>query len=703
MIFVNLQLNMDYVRKITLLILIIVLTTPYLARLSAQTEVDDTYADSLCTVLKQTESTSDKIVILKELANIYWQQPEEVTYIKELIKLSENTDSIQYVYLGLNILCRYYYNESKEDSLLYWKNQVDSLARERSERPEAFYSVGNLLCKYYLGTQNYELAINEAISLINEAHIQQQDNGLMKANQSLGYVYQIIGRDSDAVEAYKEGYAYLQKINATANTEMQYISEMLISYLHENLLDESEQLVKRYHSLYNSEEEKYKARGMDFPVPWHHWLIYSYYAELYIKRGNYPKAAAYLDKARISAEKSSDEVMKCEYFRVSALYYYTVHNYKAALNAINRVLDVEILPNILKLKINILRADGQKKKAIELFDQLFILNSKISDDAFERQIQQLRSLNDLNDQEKIAYELEHQSQQLSMRQHLLVMAMVVSLILIVLLSVVFRYYIHTRKLKNALLTEKNSLVESEKQLRIAKDKAEEANQLKTAFISNISHEVRTPLNAIVGFSQLLADNSFQEAEKRAFSGTIQKNSELLMNLVNDVLDLSRLESGKILLNRKACDIVKCCQEILDSISHNIAPGVKATVTSPVEQYILNTDDYRIKQLLGGLLRNAAKFTSQGEINLAIEIEDAKHQVRFIVTDTGCGIPAEMQYKIFDSFEKLDEFAQGTGLGLPICKKVAELLDGNLFLDSSYTFGAKFVFIHPISFSNTKSI
>lgn len=692
---------MNFVRKITLLTLTAVLITLYSTCLNAQAKVDNTYADSLRAVLKQAKAPSDKISVLKELANIYWQQPEEVIYIKQLIKSSEEMDSIQYVYSGLATLCRYYYNESKEDSLLYWKKQIDSLCHKRSERPEAFYSAGNLLSKYYLGTQNYELAISEAIRLINEARTQQQDNSLMKANQSLGYVYQIIGRDSDAVEIYKEGYAYLQKANVNPNMELQYLSEMLVSYLHLNLLDESEQLLKRYHSLYNSEEKKFKTRGMAFPVPWHPWLIHTYYAELSIKRGDYSKAAIYLDKVRNSVENSSDEVMKREYYRVSALYYYTTHKYQAALNAINRVLDVEVLPNILKLKIDILRADGQKKKAIELFDELFALNSKISNDAFERQIRQLRSLNDLSDQQRIADELKYQNEQLTKRQQLLVMAMFVSLILIVLLSIVCRYYIRTRRLKNALLKEKDSLVESEKRLRLAKDKAEEANLLKTAFISNISHEVRTPLNAIVGFSQLLADNSFHEDEKRTFTEMIQKNSELLMNLVNDVLDLSRLESGKIQLNKKSYDVIRSCQEALDEISHNVAQDVKVTFTSPVQQYLLNTDDYRIKQLLGGLLRNAVKFTKQGEINLSIEIEEDKHQIRIMVTDTGCGIPAEMQFKIFDSFEKLDEFVQGTGLGLPICKKVAELLEGNLFLDSGYRGGARFVFVHPTNLSNTK--
>lgn len=690
---------MSFVYKIALFILMLIVQAFCPVRLNAQVEVDQNYGDSLQLALDETEIPADRIVFLKKLAAVYWQQPEEATCLKQLVDLSMEMDSFDLVYAGMTSLCRYYYNESREDSLLYWKNQIDSLARVRSESPTAFYSAGNLLCRYYLGAQNYELAINEAINLINEAHAWKQNDGMIRANQSLGYVYHIIGRYEDAARAYGEGYSFLKKFKASTDSELQYLSEMILPYLHHGLLNDADTLLARYHELVHEKEKEYKVQGLQYPVVWHHWLVYSYYTELALKRGEMSKAGHYLSKARRYADESTDEVMKYEYYRVSALYYYKSKKYEQALLAIDNALAVEVQSEILKIKIDILRAAGRINEAMVLYEDLFALNAKINDDAFERQIRQLRSLNDLSDREKQMYELKHQSEQLAMRQQLLIVAMLVSLVLIVLLSIVVRYYIRARKLKNALLKEKDSLVESEQLLRIAKDKAEEANLLKTAFISNISHEVRTPLNAIVGFSQLLADNSYQEDEKRAFTETIQMNSELLMNLVNDVLDLSRLESGKIQLNVKPYDLVKCCREVLSSIDHYVVPGVKVTLTaSPVEGYHLNTDDYRIKQLLGGLLRNAAKFTKQGEINLAFRVEEEMHQVRFMVTDTGCGIPIEMQYKIFDSFEKLDEFVQGTGLGLPICQKVAELLEGNLYLDSDYTGGARFVFIHPTNLS-----
>ena len=230
--------------------------------------------------------------------------------------------------------------------------------------------------------------------------------------------------------------------------------------------------------------------------------------------------------------------------------------------------------------------------------------------------------------------------------------------------------------------------------------AEAANKKKSAFIANISHEVRTPLNAIVGFSELLASSEYSEVEKIRFAGEVNHSSELLLNLVNDVLDLSRLESGKIKFSVKPNDLVACCQRALDSIRHRVKPGVRLTFTPSIESYTLNTDALRLQQLLTNLLSNAAKFTSEGEINLSFTVDEGKEEVRFSVTDTGCGIPEDKCEKIFERFEKLDDFIQGTGLGLSVCQIISEQLNGSLSVDISYKDGARFVFIHPTNLIET---
>ena len=664
-------------------------------------EIDRALTDSLCNVLKNTKDPARKLLLLSHLARLYWQQPEEVSFLKEQIDLSTKLDSMQYVYDGYSRLCRYYFNNSQLDSLIFMKNLLDSICQQHEATPPEYFQVRIILCKYYQGILNYELAISEAFKLLNDARKAQNDYGLMMGYQSIGFDYQAMDRNKDAVIAYRKGLDYLHKLEDNPVYEIQYISEMLPSFLEENLLAESRQILDRYNELYQIASKYYKTRGIPYRSVWHRWLVNSYYAELYMKMGQLDKAGKYIKEADKYAINSTEENMKYPYYRIKALYHLKTKDYQKALEEIDKGLDVEVQPNYLKLKIEILLADGQKANAIATYEDLFTLDAQIKTEAFDRQISQLRLLNDLNDQEQQTFELQRQNDELVIQRQLVKMGMWISLLLLVLLSLLVCYFLHSNKLKNALQKEKDSLVELEKQLQIAKEKAEETDRQKTAFIAKVSHEIRTPLNAIVGFSKLLGeeDDFYSEEEKHEFAGLIKSYFELLMAIVNNILDLSLLEAGRVKPAIDAYDAVACCREVIEEIKHLILPGVRLTFIPPVEQYMLNTDKQRFKQILINLLGNAAKFTRDGEIRLTFEIEPNLHQIRLSVTDTGCGIPIEKHPHIFDRFEKVNEFVQGAGLGLAISLLIAQLLKGSLFIDSTYTSGARFVFIHPIGLTN----
>nr|WP_165359813.1 HAMP domain-containing sensor histidine kinase [Parabacteroides goldsteinii] len=661
--------------------------------------------DSLSNVLLNTIEPSEKLPVLIHLSKLFWQKPEEISYLKELIDLSLQLDSLNYAYEGYSALCRYYYNESQLDSLIFVKNQLDSLCRQHAVTPPVYFQARILLCKYYQGILNYELAISEAFKLLNDAKKAQDNYGLMMAKQSIGFAYQAIGRNKDAVIAYREGLEYLHLLENNPTYEIQYISEMLPSFLDENLLIESKQLLDRYSDLYQTVSKLYKARGIPYRSVWHLWLVNSYYAELYMKMGQLDKAGKYIEKADKYAANSTVENMKYPYYRIKALYCFKSKDYKSALKAIDQGLAVEVQPNYLKLKIDILRADGQKTKAIATYEDLFSLDTQIRNDAFNRQIDQLRLLNDLNDQKQQTLELQRQNDKLIIKQQLVKMGMGISLLLLILITLLVCYSLHSNKLKNALQREKDSLVKLEKQLRIAKENAEEANRHKTAFIAKVSHEIRTPLNAIVGFSLLLSedDDFYSEEEKKGFAGLIKSNFELLMNIVNNILDLSLLEADRLKPNISTYDAIACCREVIEETKHLVPSGVKLIFTPPVGQYIIETDKHRFKQVLKNLLGNAFKFTQEGEITLTFEIEEDNRQVRLSVTDTGCGIPIEKQVHIFDRFEKINEFVQGAGLGLAISQRISQLLKGNLFIDPTYTKGARFVFVHPVELTNKQQV
>lgn len=243
---------------------------------------------------------------------------------------------------------------------------------------------------------------------------------------------------------------------------------------------------------------------------------------------------------------------------------------------------------------------------------------------------------------------------------------------------------------------KHHLEVSGEELLVAKEKAEESNRLKTAFLANMSHEIRTPLNAIVGFSSVLVSDDSSPAEKAQYCDIIQKNSDLLLHLINDILDISRMESGKIKFVWEECDVVELCQTALSTAEYGRKTSALFLFETPVASLVIKTDAQRMKQVLINLLSNAAKFTPSGSIKLAIAIDKQHQQLELSVSDTGCGIPSDKSDRVFERFEKLNEYSQGTGLGLAISRLIVENLGGKIWVDKDYTEGARFVFTHPLT-------
>mgnify|MGYP005850955531 CR=1 FL=1 len=261
-------------------------------------------------------------------------------------------------------------------------------------------------------------------------------------------------------------------------------------------------------------------------------------------------------------------------------------------------------------------------------------------------------------------------------------------ILVLGLCISLFYYFRTKRLKDELL-------KSEKDLRVAKDRAEESNRLKSAFLANMSHEIRTPLNSIVGFSDVLAMGGSTEDEQQSYYKIIKTNSDLLLRLINDILDLSRLEANRVTLTWEECDVVQLCSQVVASVSFSRQSSDNQFLFSTsFETFRMVTDVQRMQQVIINLLSNADKFTKRGKITLDFSVNEEKQMAIFSVTDTGCGIPKEKQGLVFERFEKLNEYAQGTGLGLSICKSIVERLGGKITVNSEFGVGTTFNFTLP---------
>ena len=236
------------------------------------------------------------------------------------------------------------------------------------------------------------------------------------------------------------------------------------------------------------------------------------------------------------------------------------------------------------------------------------------------------------------------------------------------------------------------LKETEQKLIIARDKAEELDRLKSAFLANMSHEIRTPLNAIVGFSSLLAETD-SRSERQEYIKIVQENNELLLQLISDILDLSKIEAGTFNFVYTNVDVNETCSEIIKSMGMKVSKGVELIFGELFPECYIYMDKNRFTQVISNFINNALKFTQQGSITLGYE--QVSHQkIKFYVRDTGMGIPEEKQKSIFERFVKLNTFVQGTGLGLSICKSIVSQMGGEIGVDSTEGIGSCFWFTHP---------
>ena len=237
------------------------------------------------------------------------------------------------------------------------------------------------------------------------------------------------------------------------------------------------------------------------------------------------------------------------------------------------------------------------------------------------------------------------------------------------------------------------LKETEQKLIEAKEKAETADRLKSAFLANMSHEIRTPLNAIVGFSSLLSETDDEE-ERQQYAEIIQENNNLLLQLISDILDISKIEAGTLEFSLKQVNAAKLCHEVVENLKGRTQPGVELVCDVDGCDFELSSDPYRLRQVLLNFVSNAIKFTSEGSIHVGCTPTDERN-LRFYVSDTGIGISPEDRRRIFERFVKVNSFAQGTGLGLPICKSIIQQLGGEIGVDSTPGKGSTFWFILPI--------
>lgn len=401
----------------------------------------------------------------------------------------------------------------------------------------------------------------------------------------------------------------------------------------------------------------------------------------------------------------------------SIFYAYSKGDYQQAFNLIENCKDAAyLIPRRLQIMRMYIDAaerthnNGALLQAYPEYVNMLEENMDTKQAERFRELQVIYEVNEMKTQNENLQEQSHESRNRTLHTYIIICAIVV-IILLIFVLILWRINHRNRQLASklklaneALNKESKSLREARVELETARDNARNADALKTDFITNMSHEVTVPLQAIQEYATMIVENADDSKKKyiSTFADRLAFNCELVNTIINDVLQLSELSNSTLKIKEKPYDIQPICETAIDAVAPRVADGVtlkmrpedSGTDLPAVDDFVLLTDRHRLIQILVNLLSNAAKFTTDGEIVLTYGRSSDRTQAIFTVTDTGKGIDPRYQHLIFDRFTKLDNTVPGAGLGLTISRMLAELLGGSLILDSAYTLGARFILTLP---------
>lgn len=588
-----------------------------------------------------------------------WTKEKE-SIVHEVISTFHNS-------LGFDYLTREECDSLNADGLL---SQLDE-----SQRYYTYFELERILIKSSLFRGEIRMAIAQSDQMYSKARALAYPFGNALALNAMGEVYSYTGRLREAGAAYEESLRLLDGMDG----EDVHIRMLLVELIDYNLRIRNVNGASRYLARLNLYPE-------DRLSPLELAMRHISNASCQLFKGDL-KAASHCLVQIGQLETQLIPEIRQYLLIIDARYLVATGAHEAALTAYNDFLQTEyarinhnIYKETLLEKADLLVKMGNKEEAYGQYGKVFSYIKTSFEKNYPKEIDRLCTRFQAD---QLAYQNE--------RDRIVSMRFYLAGIIVSVLFLIFLLVLGWKKIFRL----KRSQIRQE----AMKEKAVQAIQRKNMFLSNMSHEVRTPLNAIVGFSAVLTDEdeSFDDESRREFSEIIKVNSFQLLKLINDILDFSDFENDNITFNIRTHDAVKLCNEVVETVMASRKLEVEMRFDTDLSVLMLDTDDARLRQVLINLLVNAAKFTEQGSIVLELKMADAGTAL-FSVTDTGCGIPPEKQHLIFERFEKLNDFVQGSGLGLSICQLIVKYMNGKLWVDSGYTRGARFCFTHPLKYN-----
>ena len=582
----------------------------------------------------------------------------------------------------------YYYvqGENRTDSIIAGVNRLKQYARSVGNAELYYWAWAARLVNYYIIQGEYNIALLEAEKMLQEAKGEKKQGSIAECYYALANVYAAKGLVKKSQEFMLKEIDIFENANVFRyNISCQY-SDAAKIYIDLGEAEKAPELLKK--ALKTSKS------------PYHEVTAKLVYVSLYLAQGDTAAARKALEECRRMYMEEPSMKRHIHYlYDVEIDYNWRVGNYNKALSVLDeretelrKKNNLTTLTALRKTKADILWDMNRKEEAAGLYRD-FLLEQKKEKERNEEittsEFATMLNLQQLN-AEKVRLEKISQKKRLQSTRTILFFVLGILCIVVIFLWQQRKLNAKLHRAKNKLNEQNRTLIKAEEELRKAKEVAEQSNWLKTMFIQNMSHEIRTPLNSIVGFSGVLVDMLDEKEDIGQYVALIESNSKLLLKLVGDILDISILDS-EVEIKHNAVDVNACCQASIDAVGASFDPGVKLIFEPACDELIINSNYNYIVQVLDNLLGNASKFTHEGSVTLAYEVKKEENQLIFTVTDTGIGIPVEEQERVFERFVKLDNFSQGAGLGLSICRIVAERLGGYLRIDKGYTQGTRVIF------------
>lgn len=624
-------------------------------------------------VIEKTPSL-DSLFALAQ-ANV--QQQKGFDYTTQLLELSrQQKDRLQEAN-AMFCYVRYYYSKNP-DSMYFWMQKALPLFLEQERYVEYFRMKAWYI--YVLNrTKRNEEALKYVSGLREEAGRLKFPEGMEMANQALADFYLSNNLGEEGVALYEEVIRSMEMRNAPLIKRINIVRQLMNKALDPDI---RMKYVKRLDDYIHI----CKSRNMDWldeeiPLYYLEYVAHRHYAIEYIKRNELQEALSHLKKAEELLGQHEMFSYKNELLTIYGYYYKQSKQYNRALVVYDSLLPLWRKRNTmdsyletLQDKADVLLESGRDRAASLAYKEYAFLNDSLSKVRFYDELAEMKTQHEVD-----KLELKNKQMDLEVAQahsHLLQMGGGAALLFV--LCCLLGYISYSRHRYG-------------QQLKVAKEKAEEADRMKSAFLANMNHEIRTPLNAIVGFSQVLVDEDDLET-RQEYADIIQSNNELLQRLIADVLDISKIESNTMALTYAEHDLPVLMKEIYNVIRLRMPEEVELELNECPPQ-LFCTDRNRLTQILTNLLTNAIKHTEKGFIRFGYQVTAT--DIIFSVEDSGEGIPEDKLEKIFSRFVQLNDWSKGVGLGLAICKGLITQMGGTISVSSVFGEGSTFTVVLPL--------